>query len=164
MIDTDKIIQSVDIGKAIEYYTGNRKIHNKYLCPFHNDKHPSLSVKTEKQIWHCWSCDKGGNVINLVRDLYGLSFVDACKKIATDFHIDIQIEEPKKKDTWYEIEAEIRKDRKEELQEVKADIDKEIELLTTAHRVLFRYGAPKELCNQYVEEIEALEELKKIAR
>ena len=79
LIDTAYIVRSISPAEVIERYTGNRPQHNKYLCPFHRDKHPSLSVKTD--IWRCWSCGKGGNVINFVQEYFGLGFVDACRKL-----------------------------------------------------------------------------------
>ena len=162
MIDTEKLLSNINIKDVIELYTGRPIRNNKTLCPFHNDHNASLTLKTEKGIWRCWTCGKGGNIINFTRELYGLGFIDACNKLAQDFSVDI--EEPQKRDIWDEIEAEIRKDRQTELKQVRTDIDREIELLTTAHRNLFRYGADPKLCDQYTSEIESLEEYKQYWR
>lgn len=37
-------------------------------CPFHEDASPSLSINEEKRIWHCFSCDSGGNYINFLTE------------------------------------------------------------------------------------------------
>ena len=162
MIDTNKIVRSVDCAELIERYTGNQPIHNKYLCPFHRDTHPSLSVKTDK--WKCWSCGKGGNVINFVQEYFGLNFVEACRKISEDFGIDCGVDQPKKQSIWDEVKRESDEYNRQQLKQIREEIVNEIELLTTAHRVLYRYGAPQETLNSYINEIEYLEKHKQMWR
>ena len=60
------------------------------LCPFHNEKTPSFSVNEEKGFYHCFGCGKSGDVIAFVRDYFGLSFVDAIKKLNDDFSLGFQ--------------------------------------------------------------------------
>lgn len=52
------------------------------LCPFHNEKTPSFSVSTDKQIYHCFGCGKGGGVINFIMDIENLSYPDAVRFLA----------------------------------------------------------------------------------
>ena len=52
------------------------------LCPFHSEKTPSFSVNTEKQIYHCFGCGKGGTVIRFIMDVENLSFPDAVQFLA----------------------------------------------------------------------------------
>ena len=52
------------------------------LCPFHSEKTPSFSVNTEKQIYHCFGCGKGGTVIRFIMDAENLSFPDAVQFLA----------------------------------------------------------------------------------
>jgi DNA primase len=47
------------------------------LCPFHNERHPSLHIYPHNNSFYCYGCNKGGNVINFVRELQGLSFREA---------------------------------------------------------------------------------------
>lgn len=54
-------------------------------CLFHDDKRPSCNVNTDKNIYHCWSCEARGNVIDLVAHLESLAFVDAARLIHTRF-------------------------------------------------------------------------------
>ena len=52
------------------------------LCPFHGEKTPSFSVNSEKQIFHCFGCGKGGSVINFIMEIENLSFPDAVQFLA----------------------------------------------------------------------------------
>ena len=52
------------------------------FCPFHDEKTPSFSVAEEKQIFHCFSCGRGGNVFTFLMDVEGVSFVEAVIKTA----------------------------------------------------------------------------------
>ncbi len=52
------------------------------LCPFHGEKTPSFSVNGERQIFHCFGCGKGGNVINFIMEIENLSFPDAVQFLA----------------------------------------------------------------------------------
>ena len=52
------------------------------LCPFHSEKTPSFSVNSEKQIYHCFGCGKGGGVINFIMEIENLSFPDAVHFLA----------------------------------------------------------------------------------
>ncbi len=49
----------------------------KGLCPFHNEKTPSFFVSYEKQMFYCFGCHAGGNVINFLRKIENLSFLEA---------------------------------------------------------------------------------------
>ena len=54
----------------------------KCLCPFHNDKKPSLIISDQKEIWHCFSCGAGGDVFKFVMDYENLSKGEALQKLA----------------------------------------------------------------------------------
>lgn len=162
MIDTAYIVRSISPAEVIERYTGNRPQHNKYLCPFHRDKHPSLSVKTD--IWRCWSCGKGGNVINFVQEYFGLGFVDACRKLNDDFNLGLNLDPPAKVSIWEQVKRESDEYNRQQLKRIREEIDNEIDLLTTAHRVLLRYGAPQEVLNNYINDIEDLSQYKQFWR
>ncbi|MCD7919289.1 MAG: CHC2 zinc finger domain-containing protein [Clostridiales bacterium] len=55
------------------------------LCPFHNDRHPSLLVADDH--YHCFACGEHGDVIDFVAKLFELSLYDAARKLAADFHL-----------------------------------------------------------------------------
>lgn len=48
-------------------------------CPFHNDRHPSMDVDTEKHVWICRACSLGGDAITFVELKFNLSFVEAVR-------------------------------------------------------------------------------------
>lgn len=157
MIDIDRLIQNISVKDCIETYTGRRMRHNKTICPFHDDHEASLSVKTDKGIWKCWACDKGGNIINFTREYFGLGFVDACKKLSDDYGIDdIGLTQSSKPDIWAEIAQEVRRQCIEDKRIAQAEILEEIQLLTTVHGVLFKLGH-YEHAARYAQEIDALE-------
>ena len=55
------------------------------LCPFHNDRHPSLYMADDH--YHCFACGEHGDVIDFVSKLFQLSLYDAAQKLAADFHL-----------------------------------------------------------------------------
>ena len=51
----------------------------KVLCPFHEDTHPSASINTYKDLFHCWVCDIGYNEEQFIARINGISSADAIK-------------------------------------------------------------------------------------
>lgn len=62
------------------------------LCPFHDDKNPSLTVSPDKQIYKCFSCGAGGNSITYIKEKENIPFIDAVKKAADLAGITVDIE------------------------------------------------------------------------
>lgn len=79
------ILKSADILTVISSYLNVIKKGNNYyaLCPFHNDKDPSLQISVSKQIYKCFSCGEGGNVFNFVAKYENISYVQAIVKVAS---------------------------------------------------------------------------------
>ncbi len=59
------------------------------LCPFHHEKTPSFSVSQDKQIYHCFGCGKGGNVLTFLMEHEQMSFPDAVKYLAKRANIPL---------------------------------------------------------------------------
>jgi len=53
--------------------------HGKALCPFHNDKHPSMDVR--KNFYYCYSCNASGDVIDLAMHVRGITFKEAVNQL-----------------------------------------------------------------------------------
>jgi DNA primase len=74
------------IVNVIGEYVSLRKAGKEYvaLCPFHPDKHPSLSVSQEKGLFHCFACGESGDAITFIIKIEGVSFREACKMLGID--------------------------------------------------------------------------------
>ena len=72
----DELMARSDIVDVVSgYVTLTRHGSNLFgLCPFHSEKTPSFSVAPDKQMYHCFGCKKGGDVINFIMDIEGLPF------------------------------------------------------------------------------------------
>lgn len=81
----DVIGRHVHLSKQGHYMKG--------LCPFHSEKSPSFTVTPEKQIYRCFGCHAGGNLIRFVMEIEGLSFAEAITKLAEEADIPITWEE-----------------------------------------------------------------------
>lgn len=68
-------------GIALEK-DGSNLAQHKALCPFHDDQKPSLKVNTEKNIYHCFVCDAGGNILEFVMAMDGIAIREAARKVA----------------------------------------------------------------------------------
>ncbi|MBR3153220.1 MAG: DNA primase [Clostridia bacterium] len=80
----DEIKSSNDIVDTIsQYVTLKRSGRNFFgLCPFHKEKSPSFSVSPDKQIFHCFGCGVGGNVIHFVSKIENLDFRETIELLA----------------------------------------------------------------------------------
>lgn len=85
---SDEILNEVrennDIVEVISQYLHLKRSGRNYfgLCPFHNEKSPSFSVSPDKQIFHCFGCGVGGNVITFISKIEGLGFKEAVENLA----------------------------------------------------------------------------------
>ncbi len=79
------IKENVNLREAAELYGIDVNRYGKALCPFHNDRHPSLYVADDH--YYCFACGEHGDVIDLTAKLFGLPLYDAAQKLAADFHL-----------------------------------------------------------------------------
>ena len=61
------------------------------LCPFHSEKTPSFSVSSQKQIFHCFGCNTGGNIFSFLMKYHRISFAEAVKMAAARYNIKIKL-------------------------------------------------------------------------
>ena len=85
----DELRSRSDIVQIISGYVGLKKSGRKYwgLCPFHGEKTASFSVDAEQQLYYCFGCKAGGNVINFIMDIERCSFHEAVELLAERAHI-----------------------------------------------------------------------------
>lgn len=93
----DAVINASDIVEVVSRYVRLEKkssLNLFGLCPFHDEKTPSFSVSPGKQIFYCFGCHKGGNVIKFIQEIEHLSFPEAVRFLAERAGIAIvEIEE-----------------------------------------------------------------------
>ena len=63
---------------------GLKVTHFKTLCPFHNDNHPSLSIHVRRNSYKCFVCGAHGGVIDLVMQVLGINFKEACRWLGAE--------------------------------------------------------------------------------
>ena len=73
-----------DIVEVISGYVRLQKKGSNYfgLCPFHNEKSPSFSVSPGKQMYYCFGCGAGGNVITFLMEYENQTFPEAVRTLA----------------------------------------------------------------------------------
>ena len=95
----DYVSQYVKLKKNGRDYTG--------LCPFHKEKSPSFHVNQEKQLFHCFGCGVGGNLVQFVMRSEGLDFVEAVKLMADRAGIALPDEDNAVDDVIYQKKKRI---------------------------------------------------------
>ncbi len=85
---------SIDIVSFIEerFPLNRAGVNYKALCPFHIEKTPSFVVSSRTQLFKCYGCGEGGDVIDFIQKMDGMGFIDAVKYLADKFQIDIDLE------------------------------------------------------------------------
>src|SRR5690554_4443133 len=88
----EQIRESNNIVDVISAYLPLQKSGSNYkgLCPFHDDRNPSLMISEQKQIFKCFVCGKGGNVFTFVQEYEKIHFMEAVRKLAQRVGITVQ--------------------------------------------------------------------------
>ena len=119
----DELIEEVrtknDIVSVISGYVRMQKKGSSYfgLCPFHNEKSPSFSVSPSKQMYYCFGCGAGGNVITFVMEYENATFQEAIKMLADRAGVNLPEME-------YTEEARRKESRRARLLEVQKEAAK----------------------------------------
>ena len=120
---SEDIIEEVrsknDILDVISGYVKLQKKGNAYfgLCPFHSEKSPSFAVTPSRQMYHCFGCGAGGNVITFLMEYENYSFVEAMQALAERAGVKL----PQKE---YSAQMRQEADRRQRLLEVSREAGK----------------------------------------
>lgn len=111
MFYSEEIVEEVrsrnNIVDVVSGYVKMQKRGSNYfgLCPFHNEKSPSFSVSPDKQMYYCFGCGAGGNVITFVMEYENYSFQEALEYLADRVGMEL----PKKEESSEaKAQAELR--------------------------------------------------------
>lgn len=87
----EEIRNANDIVDVVSEYVKLKRSGRNYfgLCPFHAEKTPSFSVSPDKQIFHCFGCGTGGNVMHFVSKIENLEFVETVRHLAERARIEL---------------------------------------------------------------------------
>ena len=115
----EEIRQKNDIVDVISGYVGLQKKGGNYVCccPFHSEKTPSFSVNRNRQIYKCFGCGEGGNVVTFVMKYENCTFPEAIKQLADKAGVALPEME-------YSEEAKRRETRRQRLLEVNKEAAK----------------------------------------
>jgi len=82
--EVEELKSRTDIYGIVSGYVRLKKAGRNYtgLCPFHKEKTPSFTVDTSKQLYHCFGCGEGGDVINFIEKIENLEFVESIEFLA----------------------------------------------------------------------------------
>jgi len=114
----NQVRAAVDIADIVSEYVQLKKSGRTYLglCPFHSEKTPSFHVNVERQFFHCFGCQAGGDVFSFVMQIEQLTFPEALRKLAERVGIHVPTtdhrEEPEQqtaKKTMYEAHRLVAK-------------------------------------------------------
>ncbi len=87
----DSLLERIDIVDVVDSVVPLKKKGKDYsaCCPFHQEKSPSFYVSADKQLYYCFGCGAGGNVVSFIKEYHHLDFVEAIEFLAQRLHIDV---------------------------------------------------------------------------
>jgi DNA primase len=82
----------VDLLSYVSQYVTLKKRGREYtgLCPFHPEKTPSFSLNAEKQVWHCYGCGAGGDLLKFVERYENVDFTTALRMLAQRAGVELR--------------------------------------------------------------------------
>jgi len=110
-IPEDKVLEiknAADIVEVVSESVLLKKTGKNYvgLCPFHSEKTPSFTVSPQKQIFYCFGCAAGGNVISFIMKRDGISFPEAARILSKQYGINVPVKTMSKEQKMLRSERE----------------------------------------------------------
>ena len=104
----DEVLNRSDIVDIVSSYVTLKRNGSDYvgLCPFHREKTPSFHISSDKQLYYCFGCGSGGNIIDFIGRIENLDFIDTIKFLAERAGITLEEE-------VYSPEIQARHDKRE---------------------------------------------------
>lgn len=90
--DVDIVKSRTNIVDIVSEYIKLTKAGSNFkaCCPFHQEKTPSFNVNEDKQIYHCFGCNQGGDVFSFVMEMEGIGFREALEMLAEKAGVELQ--------------------------------------------------------------------------
>ncbi len=90
-----ELIERIDMKAIVENYVKLERKGDKWwgCCPFHGEVTPSFNIDTERKVYYCFGCGKGGSVINFVMEIEKLNFPDTIEFIAKKIGFRLQYDD-----------------------------------------------------------------------
>ncbi len=90
----ERVRDAADIVEIVSAYTDLRRQGERFvgLCPFHEERTPSFSVKPNEGFYYCFGCEAGGDTIRFVQEKEGLPFPEAVEALADRYGVEIERE------------------------------------------------------------------------
>ncbi len=106
----DEVLNRSDIIDIASNYVTLKRNGSDYvgLCPFHREKTPSFHISSDKQLFYCFGCSTGGNIIDFIMKIENLDFVDTIKFLAERAGVTLEEE-------IYSPEIQKRHDKRENI-------------------------------------------------
>ena len=95
--EIEELKSHADIHTIVSGYVNLKKTGKNYsgLCPFHKEKTPSFTVDTRKQLFHCFGCGEGGDVISFIMKIENLDFIEAVELLAKKVNYNLKFTDDK---------------------------------------------------------------------
>jgi len=100
----ERVRDATDIAQVIGEHVALRRAGRSWkgLCPFHTEKTPSFTVTPDRQMWHCFGCNRGGDVFAFLMEKDKLSFPEALRALADRAGIELPKAERGPKDEVFD--------------------------------------------------------------
>lgn len=147
----DDVKQRLNIRQVVEHYGYKVNRAHKFICPFHNDTHPSASIKND--YFNCFVCGAGGDLITFTAKYLSISNLEACRELVRAFNLNIDISTAEEKKAQYKAyrrrrneinKCDTLRDKFNKDKEIRSEIKKHTAYKLRAERMKLNKSKEKE--------------------